>query len=83
MTTMSKITSFKASEVEGYIARGWLDAQDSLSNSKSSSAEKPTVHKGTAAAAGTKAASKWGVKKSSTMANQKDLLEELRRQLKN
>ncbi|KAJ2417155.1 hypothetical protein GGI10_000433 [Coemansia sp. RSA 2530] len=62
-----------------YMAR-WLDALDKLNDPAVNDKEKPSVHKDKAGGNGT--SSKWKLNKTSTMANKKDFLDELRRQLK-
>ncbi|KAJ2225954.1 hypothetical protein IWW45_007663 [Coemansia sp. RSA 485] len=72
---------FNGNEIQGYISSGWLDAQDKLSNPRVSDKEKPQLYKGGSQTKDT-SASAMGYKKGSTMANQKDFLDELRRQLR-
>ncbi|KAJ1719990.1 hypothetical protein LPJ53_005326 [Coemansia erecta] len=70
---------FNTEEVQGYISRGWLDAQDKLKNPKLSDKEKPQLYK-SSDNSGAGSSNKWDVK-GSTMASQKDFLAELRRQV--
>ncbi|KAJ1830730.1 hypothetical protein LPJ63_004752 [Coemansia sp. RSA 2711] len=73
--------SFDADAIQACIARGWLDANDRLSNAALSAAEKPQLYKGSSEAAKANSANKWSIGKGSTMANKKDFLRELRLQL--
>ncbi|KAJ2338442.1 hypothetical protein GGH91_004809 [Coemansia sp. RSA 2671] len=77
---MSGVQAFNCEQVQGCISKGWLDALDKLNDPAVNDKEKPSVHKDKAGGNGT--SSKWKLNKTSTMANKKDFLDELRRQLK-
>ncbi|KAJ2876050.1 hypothetical protein GGH93_001078 [Coemansia aciculifera] len=77
---MSSAEGFNCEQVQGYISKGWLDALDKLNDPAVNEKDKPSLHKDKSS--GNNSSSKWKLNKSSTMANKKDFLDELRRQLK-
>ncbi|KAJ1733890.1 hypothetical protein LPJ72_002629 [Coemansia sp. Benny D160-2] len=82
---MNTKADFNTEEIQRFISNGtgWFDAQDKLNSSTLDKKNKPVVYKSQQGSKTRKNTSKWGANKGSTMANQKDFLQELRRQIQN
>ncbi|KAJ2121131.1 hypothetical protein IW147_004509 [Coemansia sp. RSA 720] len=75
------LSGFDKDAVQACVAREWLDANDKLGDAAVSTKDKPQLYKSKAGTTAEDSANKWSIGKGSTMANQKDFLSELRRQL--
>ncbi|KAJ2615740.1 hypothetical protein H4S08_001098 [Coemansia sp. RSA 1365] len=78
---MSKNTTAEIEAVQACIAREWLDSFDKFNDPTVPQKDKPKLYKNKSKQASGSSANKWNINKGSTMANQKDFLDELRRQL--